>query len=95
MSSGQVLEADDMLARNDHHPVNSATADRDDAAVDVLRDLASRAEVGYQLRYDATMTSTGRGGLAGDQRPSVPCIRARNAPLVQSERFGYKSWKWS
>jgi hypothetical protein len=55
MSSGQVLEAADVLARNDHQPVESGTADHHDVTVDVLRDLKCRPEVGYELRDDTAM----------------------------------------
>ena len=67
MGCGQVPEAADVLARNDHHPVDSGAADHHNVAVDVLRDLASRTEVGYHLRYDAAVTVTGQGALAGNQ----------------------------
>ena len=67
MSRGHVLESDDMLAWNDHRPVDSGTADHRDVLVDVLRDFARRIEVGYQLRYAAAMTIAGQGALVGDQ----------------------------
>jgi len=67
MSDGQVLEADDMLTRNDHHPVDSGTADHHDVGVSALRDPARGAEVVRQLRQCAAMAIVGSWALAGDQ----------------------------
>ena len=60
MSRGQVLEAHDMLARNNHRAIDSGTADHRNVVVDALSDHARRTEVGYQLRYAAAMTIVGQ-----------------------------------
>ena len=61
MGGGQVLEAADVLARNDHQPVESGTADHHDVTVDVLGDLSECSRSRFrELRNGAAMAVAGQ-----------------------------------
>jgi hypothetical protein len=65
VTSGQVFEPVDVLARYDHRAVDSGSADDYDVAVYFLRGLTGGTDVKDELRNETAMTVDSQGTSAG------------------------------